>query len=393
MPRRALVLMVSGVLVLVLGLAAALVPVPYVALVPGPTSDTLGTSRGKPIIEIIGRRTYPTDGHLNFTTVAYRGGPGDRIDLFTALRGWVDPRVAVVPEETIFPRNESVKEVERQNTAQMRSSQEVATAAALRALDIPVTTSVQVQSTQQGMPAHGKLRPGDRIVRVDGAEVEDVGKVAAAVSAHKPGEVVTFTITRGQGSPQQGQDGQDGQDGQKGQDQDGGKGDDGGAPEKGAQEAKEEEVEIKTVASKDKPGKAAVGVLMQERFVLPFTVKISVGDVGGPSAGLMFALAIYDKLTPGSLTGGAFVAGTGSITPEGRVGPIGGIQQKMLGASKAGATVFLTPKENCPDAVAARPPGLRLVKVGSLDEALAALGALRTGKGPLPSCENHPKAG
>jgi Lon-like protease len=353
MPRRALVLLVSGALVLLLGLAAALVPVPYVALVPGPTSDTLGSSRGKPLIEIKGRQTYPTNGHLNFVTVAYRGGPGDRIDLFTALRGWVDPEVAVVPEETIFPKDESIKEVERENTAQMQSSQEVATAAALRALKIPITISVQVQATQSGMPAHGKLRAGDQISEIDGAGVGDVKKVSDAVSGHKPGDEVTFTVKRG---------------------------------------GKEETVKLTTVASKEKPGKAAVGVLMQERFVFPFTVRISVGDVGGPSAGLMFALGIYDKLTPGSLTGGKFIAGTGSINTAGRVGPIGGIQQKMLAARAAGATVFLTPARNCADAVAARPDGLRLVKVNTLQEALGALDTVRAGKGDLPGCTAQPKA-
>lgn len=364
MSRRALVLLVSGALVLILGLAAALVPVPYVALVPGPTSDTLGSSRGKPLIEVKGRQTYPTDGHLNFVTVAYRGGPGDRIDLFSALRGWVDSDVAVVPEETIFPKDESVKEVEQQNTAQMQSSQEVATAAALRELDIPVTTSVQVQATQPGMPAHGKLRAGDQISGVDGTDVGNVQQISAAVSRHKPGEAVTFTVKRA-AKDQQGKD--DGGDGKPA-------------------EAEEESVKLSTVPSKEKSGKAAVGVLMQERYVFPFTVKISVGNVGGPSAGLMFALGIYDKLTPGSLTGGRFVAGTGSIDPDGSVGAIGGIQQKMIAARNAGATVFLTPEANCPDALAAAPEGLRLVKVDTIKDALSALDTLRAGKGAPTGC-------
>lgn len=347
MSRRVLVLLVAGVLVLMLGMAAALVPVPYVALLPGPTSDTLGTDRGKPLIEIKGRSTYPTQGHLNFVTVAYRGGPSDRIDLFTALRGWVDPTVAVVPEETIFPKDESVKQVEKENTAQMQSSQEVATAAALRALKIPVPNAIRVQSTQPGLPAHGKLRPNDEISGVDGAGVTNVEQVSSAVGKHKPGEKVAFTIKRG---------------------------------------GEEERVELATATSKDKPGKAVVGVLMQERFAFPFQVKISVGDVGGPSAGLMFALGIYDKLTPGSLTGGKFIAGTGSIDSDGVVGPIGGISQKMIAARKAGATVFFTPAENCPAAAVSAPKGLRLVKVGTMNDALTALQALHAGNGQIQGC-------
>jgi PDZ domain-containing protein len=128
-------------------------------------------------------------------------------------------------------------------------------------------------------------------------------------------------------------------------------------------------------------------VMLREKY--PITVKISVGDVGGPSAGLMFALGIYDKLTPGDLTGGRFIAGTGTIDPEGHVGPIGGIQQKMVAARDAGATVFLTPTKNCGDAVAAAPKGLRLVRVDTLHGALQALTALRTGQGPIPACPAH----
>ena len=110
---------------------------------------------------------------------------------------------------------------------------------------------------------------------------------------------------------------------------------------------------------------------MQVAYKFPFKVNINVGDVGGPSAGMMFSLGIMDKLTPGAMTGGKSIAGTGTITPEGEVGPIGGIQQKMVGARDAGATVFLTPADNCAEAVKAVPDGLTLVKVATLHEAVA----------------------
>ena len=109
-----------------------------------------------------------------------------------------------------------------------------------------------------------------------------------------------------------------------------------------------------------------VGVAVSETYKFPFQVKIRVGDIGGPSAGLMFALGIIDKLTPGNLTGGRFIAGTGEISADGTVSPIGGIQQKMVGARAAGATVFLTPAANCPDTAGAVPQGLRLIKVSTL---------------------------
>jgi Lon-like protease len=349
MSRRAATLIFASALILILGMAGALIPVPYVALRPGPTSDTLGNLGKVPLIQITGARTYPTDGHLNFVTVAYQGGPGNRIDLFTALRGWLDPDVAIVPEEAIFPKNVSTKKVEQENTQEMATSQEAATAAALHELHIPTTTTVVVDSVQKGMPADGNLKPGDQILAVDGKKIGQVPDVSGAISGHKVGETLKFDVKR---------------------------------------DGKDTTADVRTVASSEPTaaGKPVVGVILREKFQFPVTVKISVGDVGGPSAGLMFSLGIYDKLTPGDLTGGKFIAGTGTITPEGEVGPIGGIQQKMVAARDAGATVFLTPTQNCGDAVGADPKGLRLVRVDTMHSALQALATLNSGKGALPAC-------
>ena len=128
-----------------------------------------------------------------------------------------------------------------------------------------------------------------------------------------------------------------------------------------------------------------IGVLVQESYRFPFPIKIKVGDIGGPSAGMMFALGIVDKLTPGNLTGGRFVAGTGEISANGAVSAIGGIQQKMAGARAAGATVFLTPAANCADTVGAVPAGLRLIKVSTLRQAINDLAALKAGRA-VPGC-------
>ena len=140
-----------------------------------------------------------------------------------------------------------------------------------------------------------------------------------------------------------------------------------------------------SVAAKEVGGRPILGIMVQEGYKFPFTVSIRVGDIGGPSAGMMFALGIIDKLTPLNLTGGKFIAGTGEITAAGQVQPIGGIQQKMVGARDAGATVFLTPAANCPDTAVAVPAGLRVVKVSTLSGAIADLEALKAGK-PVPSC-------
>ncbi|WP_067455328.1 YlbL family protein [Actinomadura macra] len=347
MSRRAATLTVASVLVLALALVGSLMPVPYVALMPGPTSNTLGTNdKGQPLIRIDGRQTYDDKGHLNFTTVTYRGGPGGRIDLFTALRGWLAGDTAIVPEETIFPKDESQKQVDEENTRQMQDSQQSAEAAALNELKIPISTQVVVDGVQKGKPADGRLKPDDEITALDGAAVTSVAQITGTMAKRKVGTPVTLTIKRA---------------------------------------GKEEKQTITTVA--DSTGKrAVVGVVLGDRYKFPFKIDISVGDIGGPSAGLMFSLAIVDKLTPGALTGGKFIAGTGTITPEGKVGPIGGIQQKMVAARRAGATLFLTPKDNCSDATSARPDGLRLVRADTLHDAVQAINALTSGKGPVPEC-------
>jgi PDZ domain-containing protein len=270
----------------------------------------------------------------------------------TALRGWIDPTVAVVPEETIFPRTRDAKEVEEENAVEMTNSQDSATAAALTELKIPFSTVVSVLKVVKDMPADGKVEPNDEINSVNGKPATDVKMVSNTVKALKPGQDVVLNLTR---------------------------------------DGKDLDVAVKTVASPE--GKAMVGITMQATYRFPFEVDISVGDVGGPSAGLMFSLGIIDKLTPGAMTGGKSIAGTGTITPEGAVGAIGGIAQKMVGARKAGATVFLTPADNCAEALNAAPDGLKLVKADTLHQAAQAVDVIRTGKGKVPACTAGKSAG
>jgi len=347
MSRRAATLTVASVIILVLAIVGSVIPVPYVALTPGPTKNTLGTDEhGRPLIAIEGRTTYPADGHLNFTTVTYRGGPGGRIDLFTALSGWLAGDTSVVPEETIFPRDESQKQIEQENTRQMQDSQQSAEAAALRELGIPVTTRVVIEQVQKGRPADGVLRPGDEIIAVNDTKATSVTKIVDTMAASPIGRPVTITYKRS---------------------------------------GEQHKATLTTVA--DPTGeRAVVGIVLAEKFDFPFKISISVGDVGGPSAGLMFSLAIVDKLTPGPLTQGKFIAGTGTITPDGKVGAIGGIQQKMIAARRAGATIFLTPADNCAEARRFRPDGLRLVRADTLHDTIQAINALNTGKGTVPGC-------
>ena len=343
MSRRAVTLLVAAVGVLIALAVAVISPVPYVALTPGPTLNTLGELSGKPLIQISGHRTYPTKGNLNMTTVSFLGGPGTRFNIFAALRAWLSPSDAVVPEQEIFTPGQTPQQVARQDTEQMANSEQTAQAAALCQLNISFKTVDTIQSTVKGMPAADRLQAGDVIAAVDGRPVTCRADAGALIKARRPGAPVQLTILR---------------------------------------HGRTEHIRLPTANAQGTP---EIGVQLVERFVFPFPVTISIGNIGGPSAGLMFALGIIDKITPDNLTGGRFIAGTGEIEANGTVDPIGGIQQKMVGARAAGATVFLTPAANCPDTRGAVPAGLRLVKVGTLAGAVHDLQVLKAG-GSVPSC-------
>jgi PDZ domain-containing protein len=325
-------------------MVAAFVAVPYVALTPGPTLNTLGKPSGRELIQITGHRTYPTSGNLNLVTVSYSGGPGTDFNIFSALRAWLTPNDAVVPASEIYGTGQTQQQVVQQDTQQMLGSQQDATAAALCYLGINFKTTDPVASAVKGTPAYGLLRPGDDITAVDGKPISCDNDVVAMIRDRKPGAPVTLTVQR-----------------------------------KGT-------TDMETLPTKNEGGVPVVGVTLgAPTYKFPFAVKINLSDIGGPSAGLMFALGIVDKLTPDNLTGGKFIAGTGEIEPNGAIAPIGGIQQKMAGARAAGATIFLTPAGNCSNTTGAVPAGLRLVKVSSLSNAVSDLMALNHGQ-PVPSC-------
>ena len=344
MSRRSLTLAIAALATVIGIVITVLIPVPYVILGAGPTLNTLGKdSKGAPLISITGHATYPAAGHLNMVTVSYEGGPGSNLNIFQALRAWLDPSQAVVPESELFPPGQTAEQTQQQDTAQMASSQQVATAAAFTALHIKYETQVVVLSTVTGYPASKALRAGDVIKAIDGKPVTGQTSLSSLITSHPAGSTLQLTVVRG------------------------GK------------------TLTVSVTSKESGGTPVIGVQVQEQYKFPFTVKITVGDIGGPSAGMMFALGIIDKLTPDNLTGGKFIAGTGEITASGQVQPIGGIQQKMVGARDAGATVFLAPAANCADTAGAVPAGLRVVKVATLSQAVSDLEAIKAGKS-VPSC-------
>ncbi|MFF1450549.1 PDZ domain-containing protein [Streptomyces sp. NPDC058274] len=361
MPRRTATMLASTLMLIALLCAGVFIKVPYSEMSPGPTVNTLGEHGGEPVLQIAGHKTYPTTGHLNMTTVRVTSADYN-MNLVEAVYGWLAHDNKVLPHDTLYPDGKTEEQSTQENAEEFSQSQESAKVAALKELDIPVTSWVIVSTVLKGSPAEGRLHAGDVIKAVDGTAVKAPDDVAKLVTKHKPGEKVDFTIVPAK---------------------------DRAAAEKENKTATNTEDVTITTEKSDDTGKARaiVGISAGTDHTFPFTIDIKLADVGGPSAGLMFALGIVDKLTPGSLTGGKFVAGTGTIDDDGTVGPIGGIEMKTVGARDKGAQYFLTPKDNCADAAQDVPKGLTLVKVNTIDDAMNALEDIRTGKtADLPKC-------
>ncbi|MFF3559828.1 PDZ domain-containing protein [Streptomyces sp. NPDC002574] len=352
MPRRTATLLASTLTLIALLCVALLMRVPYAEMSPGPTVNTLGEHDGAPVLQISGHKTYPATGHLNMTTVRVTSADYS-MNLVEAVAGWLSHDQKVVEHDTLYPQGQTAEQADQENAEEFTQSQDSAKVAALKELGIPVASQVIVSTVVKGAPSEGKLHAGEVIKAVDGTPVKAAGDVATLVTKHQPGQNVVFTVVP-----------------------------------KGAKGGATRDVTI-TTGTSDDDGKrrAIVGIQAGVGHTLPFTIDIKLADVGGPSAGLMFALGIVDKLTPGDLTGGKFVAGTGTIDDDGKVGPIGGIDMKTIGAHDKGAEYFLTPADNCAEAAQDTPSGLTLVKVKTIDDAMDALKDIRAGKtADLPSC-------
>ncbi|MDH6278111.1 PDZ domain-containing protein [Aurantimicrobium minutum] len=359
------VTLLVGSLVIAVGLAA--VPSAYVIEQPGPWFDTLGvvsvpdpeddSKKDKiPLITIEGVESYPTTGELDLLTVSVLGNPEQTPSWLEVAGAWFDPAKAVVPMELIFPKEETTQEREASNTAQMVDSQQDAIAAALTSLGYDVVVGVEVLGFTKESPATSVLAVGDVITAFNGTAVESVPQLRELLATNGSTQPGTVSYIRG------------------------------GV----AQEAQ--------VTPMDVDGNVVLGIGAKAKYDFPFDVSIRLDDVGGPSAGMMFALGIIDKLTPEDITDGNHFAGTGTIDAQGNVGPIGGIQQKLYGAKKAGATYFLAPADNCNEVVGHVPSGLQVYSVKTLDDALSVLSfvkmhgekseAMNAKMGMLATCQN-----
>lgn len=322
----------------------AMAPSPYVVERPGPAFDTLGevqNSEGDEValIEIPDETTYPTSGELNLLTVYIDGSRERPLTWLEVAQAWFNPSRSVLPIDAVYPDGQTDEEADEQSAADMSSSQQDSVAAALTELGIDFDSVMVISGVIDDTPADGVLEDGDEVLTADGVAIENVEELREALVDAGVGANVVLGIVR---------------------------------------DGVELDVIIVPVAGSD--GSPVIGIFGGARYEeFPIEVNIQLENVGGPSAGMMFALGIYDKLTPGELTGGETIAGTGTIVGSGEVGAIGGIIQKMYGAREAGADWFLAPVSNCDEVVGNIPSGIEVFAVSTLDEAISAIEAIADG--------------
>lgn len=335
-------------------LVLTFLPTAYVIQRPGPVYNTLGTAASAdgeevPLISVEGAETFPTSGALDLLTVQVIGNRERTPNWVELATAWFDPTRAVVPIDSVFPEGQTSEERNEESSAMMIDSQKEATAAALTELGYDVVPRITVHSFTEDSAAEGLLQEGDVILAADGVAIES-GDQLREIVQESTGAPIDLTVDRGG----------------------------------------EETVVSVTPTETEVDGETLwlLGILLLNDYSFPIDVTIQLNNVGGPSAGMMFALGIIDTLTPGELNGGDNVAGTGTIRADGTVGPIGGIRQKLWGALDADAQWFLAPEANCDEVTGHVPDGLRVFAVEDLDDALAALEAVRDGGDldALPTC-------
>jgi PDZ domain-containing protein len=321
------------------GLFLVVAPTPYLVEQPGPVYNLLGEINGEPMINIAEQQTYPVSGDLDMLTVTIRGNSSRGASWLDVGLAKIDSSLSIVNITDIYPEGWDDAKFSEESDRMMLDSQSNAKAAALSLLEIPYTAEIKVTMVEKSGPAGNILKAADTVLTVQGETATGLKQVQRLVAETEGKRTVDLEIER---------------DGKR---------------------------QLVSVLPKLIDGKWRMGIYVETVPTFPFPIDVQVGNVGGPSAGQILALAIYDKLTPGELTGGQKIAGTGTITPEGEIGPVGGVKQKMYGAKKAGVKWFLAPSENCDQVIGNIPDGIRVVKVSTIQDSLRAVKAIATNTG------------
>lgn len=332
--RQTWLAMVSACAFVVLAALIAVVPVPFVVYSPGQAYNVLGTDpQGQPLLSVEGIETFPTHGELHMTTVAVTRADA-HTNLPEALLAFWLPKRDALPRDAVYDPGKSSDQVRAEERLMMDTSQQDAVVAGLRAAGEPVEELPVVSSVTVSGPSFTRLQPGDLILAVDGDATETAEDVREAIRSRAVGEVTIILVER---------------------------------------DRRTLPVEVRTRAGNRNPEVPVIGIEVSSGY--RYTPRVHFGvdhEVGGPSAGLVFAVALYDQITPGDLLRGRTVAGTGDLGPEGWVRPIGGLREKVASAERVGATIFLVPAENCADVVGL-PTSMDFIRVDTLDDALDGL--------------------
>ena len=314
--------------------------VPYAAEGPGPTVNTLGQVEDADVVKVDAPETFQPAGHLNMTTVSVR----TNMTMAQALGRWMFTDDTLVPIDTVIPQGKTDQEVNEANQQAFTQSESAATVAAMDYLHKPV--QVEVAQVLEDSPAADALEDGDTITAVNGEKVSEPGQVQDKIRYLAPGDEVELGIRRAD---------------------------------------KESTARVTLGSHSEDENMPLLGVLMTSVPAGDISVEYNLQDIGGPSAGMMFTLAVIDKLNEEDLTGGKFVAGTGTIGEDGVVGPIGGIAHKVRASRDAGAELFLSPEENCAEATSRDTGDMVVAKVHTLDDAISAMDAFAHG-GEVDTC-------
>ena len=316
---------------------AAWLRLPYYAVGPGPAREVT------PLIRFEGPERYESSGKLVMTTVRWY-----QVTPIQAMITWFDPNASLISQDVLYQPGTDREQERRRSLSDMDQSKIHASFLVLsRLTDYPKEhgSGALVEGIVPTCPAAGELFPGDLVTAIDGREIDSRNEASRAIEAARPGEPLTFHIRAA---------------------------------------GEEHDVQVTRDRCIDEaPKRAFVGVNMVQAF--PFPLSIESGDIGGPSAGLMWALGLYDLMTSGDLTGGRTIAGTGTIALDGTVGPIGGITDKVVAAERSGADLFLVPVDDMPELEGTDTGGLEIVPVATFDEALGALGVPQPPDPPSPS--------
>ncbi len=322
----------------------ALLPTGYVIEKPGQVFDVMGQVSGEPVISSPDLPTYPSDSRFDVTTVSLLGNPTSTPSWLQVLVAWVDSEQKVIPLDEVYPDNRTAEEIRAESTAQMEISQQDAIAAALIQLGYEVPRSLYVASVLEDTPSSKILIAGDIVISAAGKQITEFEELREQIQLTQGNEIEIVVLRDGQ----------------------------------------EKSFLIVPELREDL---WVIGAMISYTYTFPVDIELQLGEVGGPSGGLMFTLGILDSLTEGSLAGEKNISGTGTISANGEVGPIGGIDLKMISARKSGADLFLVPSGNCQEAIGQVPEGLSVISVRDLAEALAAIEQVKSGSVPPPlSC-------